>query len=85
MARVVLDLADVRERTIERLRVLASAIHPAPASLLIFGSFARREADAESDVDVLFVRRADVDEDDERWNESLSTWLVDARRVVGTR
>ncbi len=83
MAQAVVDLVDVRDRTIERLRVLAGAIRPAPANLVLFESFARGEADAESDIDVLVVRRADVDEDSERWNESLSAWLVEARRVTG--
>jgi predicted nucleotidyltransferase len=83
MAQAVLDLVDVRVRTIDRLRVLARAIRPAPESLIVFGSFARAEATAESDLDVLVVRRADVDEDDERWALSLGEWLVEARRVMG--
>ena len=83
MAQAVVDLVDVRERTIDRLRVLAGAIRPAPASLVLFGSLARGEAEAESDIDVLAVRRADVDEDDERWNESLGEWLIEAGRVTG--
>jgi len=83
MAQAVLDLVDVRERTIERLRVLAGAIRPAPASLVLFGSLARGEADAHSDIDILLVRRADVEEDDERWSESLGEWLVEAQRVAG--
>ncbi len=83
MARAVVDLVDARERTIERLRVLAEAIRPSPASIVVFGSFARGEADAGSDIDVLVVRRADVDEDDEGWNGSLGAWLVEAQRVAG--
>ena len=83
MAQAIVDLTDVRDRAIERLRVLADGIRPVPANLVVFGSFARGEADVESDVDVLVVRRIDVDEDDERWGDALSNWLVDARRVVG--
>lgn len=83
MGRVVVDLVDVRDRAIERLRVLAGGIRPAPASLVVFGSFARGEADVESDIDVLVVRRADVDEDDEGWGDALADWLVHARGVVG--
>jgi DNA-binding MarR family transcriptional regulator len=83
MAQAVVDLVEVRERTIDRLRVLAGAIHPAPASLVLFGSLARGEADADSDIDVLMVRRADVDEDDERWNRTLGDWLIEARRATG--
>ena len=83
MAQAVVDLVDLRERTIDRLRVLAGAIRPAPASLVLFGSLARGEAEAESDIDVLVVRGADGDEDDERWNESLGDWRLEARRVTG--
>jgi predicted nucleotidyltransferase len=83
MAQAVVDLVDVRERTIERLRVLAGAIRPAAVSIVLFGSLARGEADADSDIDVLVVRRADIDEDDERWNESLGEWLIEAHRVAG--
>ncbi len=83
MARAVIDLVDVRERTIDRLRALTEAIRPAPASLALFGSVARGEADAHSDIDVLVVRRADVDEDDDRWNRNLGSRLVEARRVTG--
>lgn len=83
MAQAVVDLVAVRERMIDRLRVLAGAIRPAPASILLFGSLAHGEADADSDIDVLVVRRADVDEDDERWNHTLGDWLVEARRASG--
>lgn len=83
MAQAVVDLVEVRSRTIERLRVLAGAIRPAPASLVLFGSLARGEAEADSDIDVLVVRGADVDEDDERWSASLDAWVLGARRVVG--
>jgi predicted nucleotidyltransferase len=83
MAQAVIDLVEIRDRTIDRLRVLAGAIRPAPASLVLFGSLARGEADADSGIDVLVVRRSDVGEDDERWNRTLGDWLVDARRVVG--
>jgi predicted nucleotidyltransferase len=83
MAQAVIDLVDIRGRTIDRLRVLAGAIRPAPASLVLFGSLARGEADADSDIDVLVVRRSDVGEDDERWIRTLGDWLVEARRAAG--
>jgi len=83
LAQAVVDLVNVRDRTVERLRVLAGAIRPAPASMVIFGSFARGEADAESNIDVLVVRRADVAGDNARWTRSLGECLVDARRLAG--
>ena len=38
-----------------------------PASLLLFGSAARRDGDAGSDIDVLLVRRDSTDVDDDPW------------------
>lgn len=55
-AQAVLSLADLRQAALERLGELALDVRPAPASLVAFGSFARGEADAESDLDVLAVR-----------------------------
>ncbi|MGI8661945.1 MAG: nucleotidyltransferase domain-containing protein [Acidimicrobiales bacterium] len=85
LARTVVDIVNVQERAIDRLRVLAGGITPSPASMVLFGSFARGEADVGSDIDVLVVRRADVDEDDDRWGRSLSEWLLEAKRTVGNR
>lgn len=48
-------------------------------SVIVFGSFARREVTAESDIDVVVVRPREIDEDDETWAESLE----DPRRQVG--
>lgn len=84
MARAVIDLGEIRDGTIDRLRDLAGAIRPAPVSMVLFGSVARGEADADSDIDVLVVRRDDIDEDDERWNGSLDEWMVEARRLAAT-
>lgn len=74
--------AELNLGTVARLAGVSPA--HAPASLVLFGSLARGEGDSESDIDVLVVRRADVDGDDEHWNESLDDWLLDARRVAGT-
>lgn len=83
-ARAVLSIADLRRAALERVAELASAIRPAPASLVVFGSFARAEADADSDLDVLAVRpRGLRSEDDEEWTDSLWSWSAAATRAVG--
>jgi DNA-binding transcriptional ArsR family regulator len=80
---VVLALDRLQEAVVARLTDAANHIAPAPASLLIFGSFARREAVAASDLDVLAVRSRGVTADDDEWIDSLGRWESAARIVVG--
>jgi len=82
-ARVVLALARLQESTMDRLTDVARHVVPAPVSLIVFGSFARGEADTESDLDILAVRSNHVDADDNEWIDSLGRWEVDARKIVG--
>jgi predicted nucleotidyltransferase len=84
-ARVVLGLVDLRRSTLDRLGTLARAIMPAPASLIVFGSFARGEANADSDLDVLAVRGAGVTADEEAWLDALGEWERAARHITGNR
>jgi predicted nucleotidyltransferase len=81
--RVVLALGRLQEAVMARLADAAQHIAPAPASLLIFGSFARKEAVAASDLDVLAVRPRGVAADDDKWIDALGRWEAAARNVVG--
>ena len=51
--------------------------------MVVFGSFARGEADAESDIDTVFVRPLDVDDSDEAWADSVDEWRSRIRRISG--
>jgi predicted nucleotidyltransferase len=82
-ALALLALADARSTAISRLSELAKSIKPAPASLVVFGSFARGTDDAESDLDVLVVRSDDAEPDDPSWLDSFGNWQDLARVVVG--
>jgi hypothetical protein len=79
----VLGLAQVGERVMERLRDSAHDIEPQPASLIVFGSFARGDARLTSDLDVLAVRPIGLCPDDAAWLDSLGKWESTARRIVG--
>ena len=82
-ALALLALVDARSTAISRLSELAKSVEPAPASLALFGSFARGADDAESDLDVLVVRPDDVEPDDPSWLDSFGNWQDLARVVVG--
>ena len=82
-AQLVLALADARTTVLQRMGEAAADIRPAPRAIVVFGSFARGEADDESDIDVLVVRPDDIDEDDQRWSESLEAWRRQVRAIAG--
>jgi predicted nucleotidyltransferase len=84
-SRAVLTLARARETVLEELGRSAGELSPPPVSVIVFGSLARGEARATSDVDVVVVRPEDVDEEDERWHADLERWRQEARRLTGNR
>jgi predicted nucleotidyltransferase len=63
----------------------AAALPVVPVSVIVFGSFARGEAGAASDIDVLFVRPRNIDESNEAWAASVDDWRNTIRRVSGNR
>jgi predicted nucleotidyltransferase len=82
-AHAVVALAGLWASVVERMRIDARTIDPAPASLVIFGSFARREARVGSDVDVLAVRPPGVGMDNDSWYETLYHWADRSTQLVG--
>ena len=53
--------------------------------MIVFGSFARGEADEQSDLDTIVVRPDDVPEDDDAWASAVESWRNDARAITGNR
>jgi predicted nucleotidyltransferase len=82
-AQAVISISTLHRAAIDHLTELAVGIAPAPASLVVFGSFARGEAGAESDVDVLAVRPAGLARDSEEWTDSLGQWTDKATGALG--
>jgi len=64
-------LAGLREQLIERLRELIDGWEEPARAVLLFGSIARGQASATSDLDVLIVRRRDCDPDSDPWRAQL--------------
>ena len=82
-ARAVLGLADLRHAFLEELREHARSLDPAPVNVTVFGSFARGDDDAASDIDVVVVRPIAITEDETGWSESIARWEAHVRRVSG--
>jgi Nucleotidyltransferase domain len=82
-------LASLREQLIERLRAqIARWGQPARVALL-FGSVARNEATADSDLDLFIVRPGSCDPDSEPWRDQLldlqrsaTAWTGNDARVL---
>ena len=82
-ARALLGLAHSADVVLHEIGRLAAALPHPPVSVIVFGSFARREADAESDIDIVVVRPASLDEDDDSWVEALESWRNNVRWLTG--
>jgi predicted nucleotidyltransferase len=82
-ARWITQLGQLYERVVTRLEKEAGRIAPIPASVVLFGSFARGEAGSASDIDVLIVRPDDLSEGDDRWTDAVGRWTSRARRITG--
>lgn len=70
-APAVVLLADLRSELLRRLRDTFERWDPAAVHASMFGSAARADGDAESDIDLLLVRPAGIDEEDSRWRAQL--------------
>ncbi len=82
-AQLLLQLADVQAIALRQIGEAASTISPEPVSVIAFGSFARGDADAASDIDLAVVRADDVDDADERWADSIEAWRRRVRAITG--
>jgi hypothetical protein len=82
-SRALLALGRSTDAVLDEIGRLAAALPHPPVSAIVFGSFARREAGRDSDIDVVVVRPADIDEDDDAWAEPLHAWRRRVRRLTG--
>lgn len=64
-------LATLPDQLIDRLRMLISGWEASASLAFLFGSVARREATAGSDLDILVVRGQNCDPDSDAWRSQL--------------
>jgi predicted nucleotidyltransferase len=82
-AQVLIELARVRDIALERMGTAARELLLPPVSVIVFGSFARREADKHSDIDAVMVRPDDIDDDDDNWSSGVEQWRERVRTFTG--
>lgn len=82
VGRWVRELASITDAVLVEMRRLASEITPQPQCLAVFGSFVRRVATGESDIDVVAI----VDEQagqSRELSESLAGWCDRVAQLTG--
>jgi len=84
-SQLVIELARSRDTVLERMGAAARELPDPPVSVIVFGSFARREADRQSDIDIVIVRPDDIDEDDDTWTNGLEHWRRSVRALTGNQ
>lgn len=83
LAPTVEQMAGVRAELVRRLRDAIDGWEVPPVHASLFGSAARGDGDASSDIDLLVVRPADVDPDDVRWRGQIDGLAGLVRRWTG--
>lgn len=83
VARIIKALGRLSSLVVERIKADALQITPRPAALVIFGSFARGQANEDSDIDVLAVRPSHLAGDDLEWTDTLGRWSDLATEIIG--
>lgn len=82
-APAVEQLADLRNTLIRQLTATLEAWHPPPLQASMFGSAARGDGDAQSDIDLFLVRPALVGADDQAWREQIERLPIDIHEWTG--
>ncbi len=81
----VVTLAGMRVALLDKLQEELEAWEIPPLHASLFGSAARGDGDARSDIDLFIVRAEEVDQEDPRWREQLSALESKISRWTGNR
>lgn len=85
LARALLEAVDARASLLGRLRTGLTNLSPEPVHSSVYGSFARRDGDASSDIDVLLVVSDDLDIHGDVWTEQVSVLADEVLAWTGNR
>lgn len=83
LATAVQEMAGARVELVRRLRELVEHWEVEPVHVSLFGSAARGDGDASSDIDLLVVRRTKVQEEDVFWREQVEHLAKSVYRWTG--
>ncbi|MFM7253313.1 MAG: nucleotidyltransferase domain-containing protein [Ilumatobacteraceae bacterium] len=81
----VIALSDLRATLLERISTVIGSWSLPPVAVWMFGSAARGDGDAESDIDLLLVRGEVVDPDDPVWAAQVSSLVELVHQWTGNR
>ena len=84
-APAVETLANMRVELLRRIRATLEGWGTPPRHASMFGSAARGDGDAASDIDLFMVRRDDVNVENEEWEAQLDNLAAEVRRWTGNR
>lgn len=76
-------LVSLRSAMIAFLKEEVANLPIAPLHASLFGSAARGDGNAESDIDILFIKPVTADRDAERWDEQLDALRAHVRVATG--
>jgi predicted nucleotidyltransferase len=83
LATAVQEMANARVELVRRLRELVEHWEVEPVHVSLFGSAARGDGDASSDIDLLVVRRTKVKEEDAFWRAQVEHLVESVHRWTG--
>jgi predicted nucleotidyltransferase len=81
--RALMIIADARRAAMAEMGEAAAELPIPPEGVIVFGSFARGDDAVGSDIDVVVVRPAGIDQEDETWRDGQVRWEDTVRRITG--
>jgi predicted nucleotidyltransferase len=82
-ANLIRRFTQLADEVLTHMSTTAKRLEPPPDSIIVFGSFARGEARADSDIDVA-VGAPPAYVDDDAWLETLAAWVEDVETFAAS-